>query len=162
MSAPTLLRPNSEVVGVSWARRVPGIPDSGVATNLPTDRSKLVDGFVQLIGVATGTAEIEVPLHRPVLTFACWAAPANEASSKPPWAKAARMAEALWESSFYETYLGINVQGIVIPMYLPGYANARILTVNAVSEPVRVPDDPSNYARFDVDLELNWTGVRPS
>jgi hypothetical protein len=159
MSAPSLLRPNTEIVAVSWARRVPGIPDEGVATRLPSERSKVVDGFVTVLAVGVAGSEIDVPLHRPVVTFSCWAANPNEGSSKIPWPVAARMAEQLWESTFYPIFEGIKVQGLVLPMYLDGYANARVLTVNAVSEPVRVPDDPSNFARFDVDLELNWTGV---
>jgi hypothetical protein len=37
-----------------------------------------------------------------------------------------------------------------------GYASARVLTVVALSEPGRIEGDPSGFARYDVDLLINW------
>lgn len=152
-------RPNTDLVGVAWLKMVPGIPADSVATRLPTvsgsvDVSKLrAGGFVRWRSGLGGTPA--GLMRRPVGVAECWAAPAA-GSNQVPWGRAADLAEAIMAVVTDEYTLLDHVQ--VQP---PGdYAPAIVHTVRALSgDPMKVEDDPSGFARFDVDLEINWTGV---
>lgn len=155
MSAPALLLPNTDLVAVTWLRRNEKFSarDIGVSTSLPADRSKIVKGFLttQIIG---GSPDVELPVRRPVVSVSSWAAPATEGSSKTPWPQAAAIAEWVWEQTWDRAH-----QNVTLSFSLAGYAQARVFTVEALTEPRRVEDDPSGYARVDVDLLIHWTGV---
>lgn len=155
MTLPVLLSPNTDLVAVAWLRRIPKVADYGVgvATSLPADDAPLRErGFIR-VTVVGGTPDLYVPLRRPIVAAECFAAPA-EGSSKVPWARAGQLAEWVWES----TYDGA-MRDLPLDMPQDGYGRARVLTVSALTEPRRVPGDEAGYARFDVELELNWTGV---
>lgn len=156
MSAPPLvLLPNTDLVGVAWLKRNPkfSAKEIGIATSLPADRSKIVKGFITTT-IVGGSPEIEVPIRRPIISVSSWAAPATSESQKVPWSQASGIAEWVWEQTFDSAH-----QNVVLTFSLPGYAQARVFTAIALTEPRRVEDDPSNYARVDVDLQINWTGV---
>jgi hypothetical protein len=156
MSAPPLvLLPNTDLVAVAWLRRNAKFSERniGIATTLPSDRAKLVSGFIttQVVG---GSPELELPIRKPVVAVSSWAAPATEGSSKTPWPQAAAISEWIWEMTWDRAHMNVTLS-----FSLPGYAQARVFTVEALTEPRRVEDDPSGYARVDVDLLINWTGV---
>lgn len=155
-----MARPNTDLVGVAWLKLVAGLDPTKVATKLPTSNGTVAVGALQppgggfvrwrsgLGGTPSGA------MRRPVGAVECWAAPAP-GSSQVPWGRASELMESIMavvDDEFHPLH-GVTVT-------LPGdYGKARVHTVNALGEPVKVEGDPSGFARFDVDLEINWTGV---
>lgn len=144
-----LLRANPELVAVAWLSTATGVPAGGVATTLPADNSTwAASGFVQVTAAPGGSANVDVPLRRPILTIDCWAN--NPNSGRPPWGKAAYLAETVY-AAFYDT------QAIPRDLTLPaGYPGARVLSAVPLGEPRRLRSDPSSYARFGFDAVLHW------
>ena len=146
--------PTNELVAIAWlGQRVDGIVEGQVATTLPKDKAAWADeGFVQVQALPGGSPDIDVPLRRPVLQVDLWAVTLDangNASNKPPWNKANRLAELL--------RLATESQAYGKPVTLPdGYRGARVQAAYLIGEPTRVTDDPSGYARFTVDLALDW------
>lgn len=148
--------PTNGLVAVAWlSQRVAGLNDAMVATTLPRDPSKWAAvGFVQATPV-TGLPGRDLPTRHPVVQVDCWAVAlsgdGSVNSEKPPWNKAARLAElivAACES---------DVQVFSRPVAMPtGYAGARVLGAYPTTEPATVLDDPSGYARVTFDLAIDW------
>lgn len=142
--------PNAELVASAWLRlAVPGI---GVATTLPkVDAAMRTSGFLRVQTVG-GTPDTYVPMRAPVVAVEAWAAPATDSSSQPPWGRANTLAERVLAATYNPVLMNVAVDLSSAGDYLP----ARVRTVVAVSEPRRVTDDPSNFARFDLDLLFTW------
>lgn len=139
--------PNNDLVAVAWAKLVPGVPSDQVNTTLPDDETTwATSGFVR-VTVTGGTPADENALRAPVATFDCWAN--NPSSTKPPWGKANALAEALVAAHY--NHLG---GAVTMPS---GYGNARVLSTILLSEPRRIPSDPSGFAHFQVDVQILWT-----
>lgn len=150
MSAPVIpLRANNTLVASAWLKlAVPGV---GVATRLPAaDAAMRTAGFIRVVPVG-GSPDLYSPLRSPVVTAECWAAPATEGSSKVPTARANALAEAVIAATYDEALMDVVLD------LGAGYPDVRVRTVQALSEPLESPDDPSNYGRFDVDLLLLWS-----
>lgn len=143
--------PTTGLVAVAWLARIFG--SSMVATSLPGPAADGTlswqgSGFVQ--AQELGGREVVVDgVRRPVVTADLWAAPA-QGSTKPPWNAAAQLAERLRVGTEEGQAYG---QPVTLPA---AYAGARVLAAWLISEPVRVTDDPAGYARFTVDLALDW------
>jgi hypothetical protein len=153
-----MTRPNTDLVGVAWLKLVPGLDPQKVATKLPTSNGEVSadalrppgGGFVRWHSGLGGTPS--GVMRRPVGAAECWAAPAP-GSSQVPWGRASELAEAIMDAVDDEHS---PLHGITVT--LPGdYGMARVHSVNALGEPVKVEGDPSGFARFDLDLEINWT-----
>lgn len=143
------LHPNTDLVAVAWLKLA--APGYGVATSLPSDTSALrTSGFVQTRTVG-GSPDMYVPMRSPVVSVTCWAAPSVQGSDKVPWGRANNIAELIVAATYDRSLTDVDVT-------LPGdFPPAHVHTVIALSEPRRIEDDPANFARFDVDLVLNWT-----
>lgn len=153
MTTPTL-RATPELVAIAWLKTVVG---DCVATTLPKptkDGSVLSwadTGFVTL-AVAGGTPNLYVPLRAPVMGVDCWAA--NVGSQKPPWDKAAILAEAIQAACYDDASIP---QTVSLPS---GYPAARVLSAYTTGEHRRMPDDASSYARYSIPgLVIAWTEV---
>jgi hypothetical protein len=143
------LPPTNELVAAAWlAQRVEGLTAGMVATSLPADTSTWADlGFVQVQALPGGVPDLDVPIRRPVFQVDAWAV--NPSSAKPPWGKANHLAELI--------RIAVEGQAYSQPVTLPdAYTDARVLSAYMVSEPLRMPGDPSGYARFTFDLALDW------
>ncbi|MFD1274862.1 hypothetical protein ACFQ51_34820 [Streptomyces kaempferi] len=82
----------------------------------------------------------------------CWAT--NSQSQKPPWNKAACLAEAI-QAACYD-HPGIP-QTVALPT---GYPAARVLSAYTTGDHRRVYDDASSYARYSIPgLVIAWTEV---
>ncbi|WP_435279335.1 hypothetical protein [Streptomyces sp. 1222.5] len=143
------LRPTPELVATAWLKTVVG---DRVATTLPKDNASwAASGFCTLV-VAGGSPNLYVPLREPAIGVDCWAN--NPQSQKPPWNKAATLAEAI-QAACYD-----HAQ---IPQIVPmpaGYPAARVLSAYTTGEHRRIPDDPSSYARYSIPgLVIAWTEV---
>jgi hypothetical protein len=148
---------NTDLVGVAWLKTVPGLDPTAVATRLPktggeVDVTKLrTSGFVVwrsgLGGVSSGK------LRRAIGVAEFWAAP-DAGSSQVPWGRASDITEAVYAELSDEFSTVANA----VTVTLPGdYHPARVHTVRALGEPQKVEGDPSGFARFDINIEINWT-----
>jgi hypothetical protein len=151
MTTPTL-RATPELVATAWLKTVVG---DRVATTLPKPVNDVLSwadgGFVTLI-TAGGTPNLYVPLRDPVMSVDCWAT--NPGSQKPPWDKAAILAEAI-QAACYD-HAGIP-QTVALPS---GYPQARVLSAYTTGEHRRITDDASSYARYSIPgLVIAWTEV---
>jgi hypothetical protein len=146
----TMLIPVTDIVAMALIRSIFGIDPTKVGTTLPKNVNNWADGFVQVVTVG-GTPNIYVPLDGSVVAVSCWAT--NIGSGKPPWGKANQLAAIIQRDCIkHETYprtLDLTMFG----NYLP----ARVHSAYFVTEPHRIPSDEASYARYDGDLQINWT-----
>lgn len=144
------LHPSTDLVAQAWLRlAVPGVRVGDV---LPaTDDALRTAGFIRAVTVG-GRAATYVPLRSPVVTAECWVAPPANGAPRAPWNHAAQIAEQIVGATFDDTLMNVPVDLSSIGDYAP----ARVLTVIALGEPQRVPNDPDAFARFDLDLQLAW------
>jgi hypothetical protein len=148
-----VLRATPELVAVAWLKTVVG---DIVATTLPKPAadgslSWETTGFVTVTTVG-GTPNLYVPMREPVTGVDCWAA--STSSQKPPWNKAACLAEAI--NTACQAHTSIP-QTVTLPA---GYPAVQVRSAYATGEPRRIPDDPSSYARYTIPgLVLAWVEV---
>lgn len=144
------LHPSTDLVAQAWLRlAVPGVRVGDV---LPaTDDALRTAGFIRAVTVG-GRAATYVPLRSPVVTAECWVAPPVNGAPRAPWNHAAQIAEQIVGATFDDTLMNVPVDLSSVGDYAP----ARVLTVIALGEPQRVPNDPDAFARFDLDLQLAW------
>ena len=143
------LRATPELVATAWLKTVVG---DRVATTLPKDNSSwAASGFCTIV-TAGGTPHMYVPLREPVIGVDCWAV--NPQSQKPPWNKAASLAEAI--ISACQDHRAI-AQTVTLPT---GYPAAQVRSAYVTGDPRRIPDDPSSYARYSIPgLAISWVEV---
>lgn len=141
-----LLLPNAELVACAWVGAI--LDPSMVGTTLPDDNTSwATSGFVQVNGVG-GTPNIYVPTRASVLGLQFWAVAPS--STKPPWGKAANLAETVLAATYDRARMGLTVT-------LPGgFPAAVVQTAYPLGDPVRVPGDPANYARYVLDIQIHW------
>lgn len=144
------LRPTSRLTGVGWLRLA--VTDVRVDDRLPDpiDTALRTDGFIR-VAVVGGSPEMYVPARGAVITAECWIAP-SATTGEPSWSTVEQLAERVVAASYDPALTGrlLDLTGF------GDYAPARVTSVAALSEPVRRDDDPSDFARFDVDLLINW------
>lgn len=145
--------PTAELVAVAWARqRVPGL-DGIVATALPRSTETWAGtGFVTLRALPSGPYAPNGTKRTSVVQADAWwsGTSGTTSAAKPQWGKANQLVEALIaateESALYST-----------PVTLPDqYRGAIVLAVYPMSDPQKVEGDPSGYARYTVDLAVDW------
>ena len=143
------MRATPELVATAWLKTVVG---DRVATTLPKDNASwAASGFCTLV-LAGGTPNMYVPLRDPAMGVECWAF--NADSQKPPWNKAAALAEAVLAACQDHEAIA---QTVALPA---GYPAAQVKSAYVTGEPRRIPDDPSSYARYSIPgLVIAWTEV---
>lgn len=146
------LFPGSDLVGVGWLKLLAGLPADKIATKLPKDDAALrAPGFVRTMIVGGSPSASDLAWRAPVITAECWTAPAP-GSQKVPWGTANQLAEQIVMATYDRALMGRRIDlSAINPLFVP----VRVASVLALTEPRRV-DDPSGFARFDVDLKLNW------
>lgn len=150
-------RPTNELVGVAWlVAYVPEFDAAMVGPTLPKDTTKwAATGFVQVSAIPSGTPDIDLPVRHPRLQIDGWATAnpnGNASSNKPPWNLAAQLIEAI-RLATEDAQTGRY--GKTIPVKA-NYLDARVQAAYLITEPMRVTDDPSGYARFTADLAIDW------
>jgi hypothetical protein len=166
----------ASLVGVAWLKAVLGL--DAVATDLPRPdggtlswaSTKTVDGgFITCRPLIAGGANIDVPQRRgSKFQVDTWAS-AGGSSNKPLWNRADDLGERIRiahedRGNVYGLH-GIADQADIVvaspfTIALPNnHDTARVLAAYLISEPTRVENDPSGYARVTVDLAIDW--VRP-
>ena len=149
--------PTNELVAVAWlGQNVTGLSSTIVGTGLPKDTTKWADtGFLQVTALPSGVPDVDVPVRRPRLQLDGWATAntsGTASSIKPPWNLANRLLE-LVRVATEDAQTGKYGAEVTMPA---NYSPARVLAAYLITEPTRVLDDPSGYARFTADLALDW------
>ena len=141
-----------ELVAVNYLKTIDGVPDSLVATTLPKDffdnASIASSGFVQVTNVGSST-DPYTPTRSSLVQVDVWFYAAN--SGKPPWNKAAVLAEKIVRGT--ESYNNVS---ITTPA---NYEDARVHSAIVQLEPRRMQDVEERVARYSLDLVINWTRV---
>ncbi len=125
--------------------------------SLPKDTTKWDDaGFLQVSAVPGGRSpDVDLPRRLPVMQIDAWATAntsGTASSNKPPWNLAAQLIEHVRvatedaQTGHYGKTLTVKTD------FLP----VRVQAVYLLSEPERVRDDPSGFARFTADLAVDW------
>jgi hypothetical protein len=149
-------KPVSDLVVQAWLTTVPELTASMIGAALPAPSADgtipwTTTGFVQCT-VAGGQVEDPTGRRTTLAQIDCWAT-RLPTSRKLPWALADQLAEHIIEAARagtgQEQYVDVGPAGTT-------YDQARILTVLAVDEPRRVPNDPAGYARFMHHLTVTW------
>ena len=151
---PETWRPNSDLVAVSWlGQKVTGLAPAYVGGTLPAKSPLgwLDTGFVQASTVAGRSADVDTGRRVPVVQLDTWAAP-KAAGGVPPWALAAHLLELVLAS-----LEGNNHAWRGKPLTCgPNYSTAIVWGVYPLTEVVKITGDPSGYARFTLDLGIDW------
>jgi hypothetical protein len=147
---PPLYLPTTELVSQAWLRlAVPGVR---VGTELPAaDAALRSDGFIRT-SLAGGDPGRFVPMRNPVIGVECWVAPDAD-SQETAWLQAAQLAERLLAATWDPALQGVVIDLSAFGSYIP----ARVHDVIAISEPDRNESDPTDWARYDLDLAFTWT-----
>ena len=140
--------PTTELVAAAWLATLPGFTSAMVASNLPKAHETWeATGFLT-VTLAGGVPTLDVPVRNPVVQVDAFAT--KRGSSRPPWDKAARLADvvvnACWDDGNHAIDLDVKT----------GYERARVLTVHTVREPQRLYGDEQSLAKYSVDLQFHW------
>lgn len=151
MSTPVLPTP-AETVAVAWLRTGP-TAGAGTATVLPKDPLAwpLVGTariFTQVTDVS-GTPDVYTGLRESLLQWDVWAV--QPSSNRARWDAASATAGILLQS-LYAPGCSRDLSAELPPQY----AASRVLSAWPVGTPRRIPDDPSGYARYTLDVRMAW------
>lgn len=150
MTLTGLYVPNDEQVMVAWIRHYVGgdLGDAGVATDLP--KALPADGFVTVQLTRPGLPDVDLPNHHPLLTVDTWAAP-SASGGRPRWNAAAQLMARITRAmeNDFQTF------GKTLDLG-PEYMGVRMQAVWKNTEPQRLPNDPSAYARYTLDVNAVW------
>jgi hypothetical protein len=89
-------------------------------------------------------------LRTPTLAVGVWAV--SPESGRPPWRRAAVLAERIVAAAYDQTTIR---RVLTLPA---GYGSVRVLEA-AADAPRRVPGDQGSYARFSLSLRLWWAAL---
>lgn len=145
------LRANPELVAQAFIGSIIGA--GNVGTTLPRDATTwAASGFARIVGIG-GLPEIHVPVRRTMISVETWAAPVGS-STKPPWGKAATLAELILAGCYAST-------GVVRTLTMPvsGFNSVRMFASLAIGEPRRMVSDVSSYARYGFDMRVDWVDL---
>lgn len=153
----------TELVAITWLKAnaaAVGLDPQKIAATLPRDTDEWsATGFVQLHALPGGQYAAAGTKRMGVVTVDCWwsATSGATSSSKPQWAKANQLIERVIAATEDPTtgYSSLLDLG-------PNYTPAVVLSVYPMGEPQRVENDPASYARYTVDLVVDWARVRPA
>lgn len=141
--------PVTDLVAQAWIASLPGFSSQMVGAKIPQGTSWSSTGFIRVTPVA-GEIDPYTGLRTPQVQVDCVAV--KPGSAKPPWFAANQLAEKIVSA----TVSGTGQQtAVTLPS---GYDPARIMTVRALGEPVRVRGDEGGYARYTLDLAITWVG----
>lgn len=150
-----MARPTSDVVLKAYLGAL--IPELGggarLATTLPEDRTVWAAAGFVTFGVVGGTPNSEVMQRRPVFGLQCWANAGD--SPKPPWGKAASLAEAIVDLG--ERRDTGRLFGAAQPTNGAPFDPFVVTHFRVLTEPRKLIDSGSAYARFVLDVELWWS-----
>lgn len=153
---PVRLLANSELVAVSYFQQMPGLKADVIATQLPKDEADWAANGAITVQVVGGHPDSDLPVRNPLVQVDCWATTLK--SNKPPWFKAAALAEAAWLGTRNRNRGARRVPVSAGPVVYPA---AIVLTALWLTEWRRVYDDKADAARYSADLGMSWAPADP-
>lgn len=150
MTLSGLLIPDDERVAVAWVRQYvgPDLGNAGVSTKLPKTLPE--DGFITCTLLRPGIALVDLPVHKPLVTFDFWTAPSAN-GGRPRWGNCAQLVARVTRA------MDNDFQTFGKPLDLGDeFMGARVQAVYKDNEPRRVTDDPNAYARYTLDVNVDW------
>jgi hypothetical protein len=151
-----LQHPNGELVAQAWLAAYAGFPSGQLAGSIP-DPVKSPwpgNGFVLVRALVGGGVDATLPERRvSILQVDFLGTRSTHDTFRPLWGVAMDLAECVRVA----TFAGVQGYGKSLDMPVAGYRPARALAAYLLTEPVRVEDDPSGYARMTTNLSLAWT-----
>lgn len=145
------LLPSSELVAVAWLATLPGITSSMVGTTLPADTSTWATNGFLTVTTAGGTPGLEVPIRSPLVQVDVWAVKVG--AQRPPWGHADQLAQKVVAGCYGATSGPRN-----LTLHAgPSTGTAVLRAAWATMEPQRLYGDDSSYARFRLDIRLDWS-----
>lgn len=151
--------PTSELVAMSWLKaNAPafGATADKIATTLPRDASTWFDtGFITVRAIAGTNYQPNGTRRTSIVQLDAWWSPSTGAmsSGKVPWGKA----NALMEAVVAATEHPVTGYSSRVPLALPDYVPVVVLAAYpAYGEPMRMEGDPNGYARYQMDLAIDW------
>lgn len=152
--------PTPELVAAGWlGQRVPELVPAQVAGSLPPDPTTWTlfgtkatngRGFITVNAIPGSRPSVHVPIRKTVVRVDSWGV--FYQSNKPAWLVAAQNAEAIRNATEVRSAL----YSTPLTLALAGYRQAVVLSVYLIDEPRRIANDPSGYARFAMNLEVDW------
>lgn len=147
--------PTTDLVAAAWVLSIPGFMGDGAGTQLPADDTTwAAHGYVVLPVTVGGTPHSTAPVRRPVVQAECWACVPG--SSKPPWGKAAALAEQIRLATYDRRTFGRALQ--IASNGVP-FAGAKVLAARMLTEPHRVYGDQADYAGVIFNLAFTWVAA---
>lgn len=153
--------PTIELVAIAWLKAnaaAVGLNDQKIASTLPRDTSTWAPtGFVQVRSLSGGNYAAAGTKRTSIVTVDAWWSSTNgdTTSSSPQWRKANQLIERVIAATEEPT------SGYSFTLDLgPNYQNVVVLSVYPVGEPQRIENDPASYARYTVDLVVDWARMR--
>jgi hypothetical protein len=150
------LLPNTELVAIAYIQSIPGLTADVVATQTPADESQWQANGCITVQTIGGRPDADIPVAHPVVQLDFWAV--SPGSNKPPWFKAAALAEQV-RMAAYDRLRVCRIVTITAGGQV--YPSARVLTAFLLTEPRRVYHDAGDYARYQGDLAMSWHPVAP-
>lgn len=152
MTAPAYV-PTSRLVAEAWVRAAIAGPEVGQKLPQISDQLR-ADGFIRVPTVG-GSADRDVPVYQsPVVTAECWWPPPKRGEFSH-WHRAEQLAQRLVLATDDPELMGLDIDLSAVGDFAP----ARVHDVIALTLPDAVEEDPNDWARYDIDLLINWTGV---
>lgn len=148
--------PNDELVARAWlAAAVDDLTVDKIATTLP-DPPWTDNEFVQIMQVG-GTPDTHLPINEPVISINCFAMVPG--STKPPWGQANELAMKVMAATYDRrpaaAATALNLATLLGAAFSE-YGGVLVRSVWPVSQPRRIPSDPSQYAVYNLDLQFSW------
>lgn len=140
-------QPTSELVATAWLDTL-GLTVDDVGIELPADPTLwAANGFVQVTTVG-GTPAIHVPMRQAAIQVDAWCCRPN--SEQAPWNRAGSLAGEVVDGCYAQT----RPVNITLPA---GFREVRVHSTYPLSEPRPIVGDDSRFARYQFDMQMNWS-----
>lgn len=153
-------QPTSTIAALAWLKSVL-TAEVTVVRALPAEADVTVPqrtgGFVVPRVVGGGGGADEAPIREPVLGVQCWMPPPTVSSSIVQLNAAELLGNRVWNAARQDPPTGYILDPAAAG--LGNYRRVWVRTVVPLGEPREIPNDPSNYARFDLDMQFHWTEI---
>lgn len=131
----------------TWLQTLPFVDSAMVGPTLPADMSVWASSGFWQVTVVGGSPNVDLGTKEPVLEIACWAA--TPEATYPPFNRAERMATQVRDAA-----LEARTQGLVDNVFLLG--------ITPLTEPMRIPDERTGFARVSLQVMAWWNTLAVS
>jgi hypothetical protein len=141
---PTL---TSTQVVTQWIKSLPGVNPALVGPTLPRDPAVWIGSAFWQVILVGGTPNPDLPLKEPVVEVSVWTAAADGVAA--PYNRAESLCTDIRNAAYNARSKHLSVAG----------QDVFLLGLLPMSEPQRVPDVRTNYARVRAQVLAYWSEV---